>query len=84
MVYAIGFFLASLPSFFRARRSLLLENLALRQQLTALKRKHPRPRLAVFDKVFWVLEKDVVRFLRVERRGLGRIEVRPGVIEPLD
>src|SRR5579864_3902544 len=40
---------------FRARRSLLLENLVLRQQLVALKRRHPRPRLAVFDKLFWVL-----------------------------
>ena len=39
----------------RSRRSLLLENLALRRQLAALKRKHPRPRLAIFDKIFWVL-----------------------------
>jgi hypothetical protein len=28
-----------------ARRTLLQENLVLRQQLTVLKRKHPRPRL---------------------------------------
>jgi putative transposase len=40
---------------FRARYTLQLENLALRQQLAALKRKHPRPRLAAFDKLFWVL-----------------------------
>jgi putative transposase len=40
---------------FRARRSLLLENLVLRQQLVTLKRRHPRPRLAVFDKIFCVL-----------------------------
>jgi putative transposase len=33
----------------------LLENLALRQQLVVLKRKHPRPRLTRFDKLFWVL-----------------------------
>ena len=31
------------------------ENLALRQQLLTLKRKHPRPRVAVSDKLFWVL-----------------------------
>jgi hypothetical protein len=37
------------------RQSLLLENLALRQQLTVLKRKHPRPGLAALDKLFWVL-----------------------------
>src|SRR5882762_3108554 len=40
---------------FRGRRKLLLENLALRQQLAVLKRRHPRPRLLAFDKFFWVL-----------------------------
>jgi len=40
---------------FHARRTLLLENLVLRQQLAVLKRKHPRPRLRVLDKLFWVL-----------------------------
>jgi len=39
----------------RSRCSLLLENLALRQQLTVLKRRHPRPTLSVLDKLFWVL-----------------------------
>src|SRR5215471_12739405 len=38
----------------QSRRSLLLENLALRQQLAVLKRKHPRPRMGVVDKIFWV------------------------------
>ena len=37
-----------------ARRTLLLENLVLRQQLAGRKRKHPRPRLRAFDKIFWV------------------------------
>jgi hypothetical protein len=40
---------------FRTRRSLMLENLALRQQLTVLKRRHPKPRLGPFDKLFWVV-----------------------------
>src|ERR1700686_5801307 len=40
---------------FQCRRRLLLKNLALRQQLVALKRRRPRPRLPVFDKLFWVL-----------------------------
>jgi putative transposase len=40
---------------FHSRRVLLLENLALRQQLAALKRRHPKPRLSAFDKFFWVL-----------------------------
>jgi len=44
---------------FQSRRRLLLENLALRQQLAALKRRHPRPRLAAFDKLFWVLARRI-------------------------
>jgi putative transposase len=39
----------------RSRRELLLENLALRQQLTVLKRRHPLPRFAISDKLFWVM-----------------------------
>src|ERR1700751_969001 len=40
---------------FRPRHTLLLENLALRQQLTVLKRKHRRPKVSRLDKLFWVL-----------------------------
>jgi hypothetical protein len=40
---------------FRSRRHLVLENLALRQQLTLLKRPRPRPILGLFDKLFWVV-----------------------------
>src|ERR1035441_1409338 len=40
---------------FRTRRRLVLENLALRQQLTVFKRQQPRPRLGAIDKLFWVL-----------------------------
>jgi len=39
---------------FRSHRTLLLENLALRQQLTVLKRRHPKPKLSPLDKLFWV------------------------------
>ena len=39
----------------RTRRSLMLENLALRQQLAVFKRKQPRPRLGAMDKLFWVV-----------------------------
>jgi putative transposase len=55
MVNIFGLLLGTILRVFHARRALLLENLALRQQLAALKRRHPRPRLTVFDKVFWVL-----------------------------
>ena len=46
-----GFFLRFLSS----RRSLLIENLALRQQLAVFKRQHSRPRLTPSDKIFWLL-----------------------------
>src|SRR5271157_3197713 len=46
--------LGTLVRLLRARRSLLLENLALRQQLAVLKRRHPKPRIARLDKLFWV------------------------------
>ena len=41
-------------SAFSSREDLLLENLALRQQLLALHTKRPRRRLTVLDKLFWV------------------------------
>ena len=40
---------------FHSRRSLVLENFALRQQLAVLKRRRPRPRLDPLDKLFWVV-----------------------------
>ena len=39
--------------FFHSRRDLLLENLALRQQLAVLKVRQPR--FAASDKLFWVM-----------------------------
>jgi hypothetical protein len=48
-----------LVRFIRGRRSLLLENLALRQQLVTLERRNPRPSLGLFDKVFWVIARRV-------------------------
>src|SRR6266446_1068270 len=50
----IGLCFRTLVRLLRARRSLLLENLALRQHPTVLKRRHPRPRLDLLDKLFWV------------------------------
>src|ERR1035441_8641445 len=38
-----------------SRHHLLLENLALRQQLGVMKRRHPQPRFAAPDKLFWVI-----------------------------
>ena len=39
----------------RSRRDLILENLALRQQLSALKAVKPRPSLTTVDRLFWVV-----------------------------
>lgn len=39
----------------RSRHDLLLENLALRQQIAVWKRQHPQPRIAASEKIFWVL-----------------------------
>ena len=46
---------AAIRSFFRGRRALVLENLALRQQLAVYKRVQKRPRLRSTDRAFWVL-----------------------------
>src|SRR5260370_1313456 len=54
MVRFVGLCFGMLVRLLRVRRSLLLENLALRQQLVVLKRRHPRPRLDLVDKLFWV------------------------------
>jgi len=40
---------------FHSRRDLLLENLALRQQLVAFQRRNPKPRLREIDRLFWVI-----------------------------
>ena len=38
-----------------SRRDLLLENLALRQQLAVLKQRNSHPRVSTSDKLFWVI-----------------------------
>src|SRR5262249_23277270 len=45
----------TLVRLFRSHHSLRLENLALRQQLVVLKQRHPRPKLDLFDRLFWLL-----------------------------
>src|SRR6266853_4567536 len=49
----------ALHRLFRSRRNLLLENLVLRQQLAVLNRRHRRPRLSTFDRLFWVVSRRV-------------------------
>lgn len=75
MLRFIRLFLGTLVRFFRVRQSLLLENLALRQQLVVLKRRRRRPNLSPFDKLFWVA---VSRFWSGWKQGL--IVVTPETI----
>lgn len=44
----------TIRSFFKPRRELVFENLALRQQLVVLKQQSKRPRLRNRDRVFWI------------------------------
>ncbi len=50
--------LALVQALMASRMELALENLALRQQVAALKRERPRPRLTDFDRLFWVALRD--------------------------
>ena len=54
MIPLLRHFVGWLVGAFRSRDDLMLENLALRQQLLALHSKRPRRRLGSVDKVFWV------------------------------
>ena len=55
MVNRLRLLVGTVLRVFRARRAVLLENLALRQQIVVLRRRRPRPRLTVSDRVFWIL-----------------------------
>ena len=54
MIVWFRHFLGWLCSAFVAREDLILENLALRQQLLALHAQRPRRRLTAWQKLFWV------------------------------
>src|ERR1035441_8535174 len=81
--------LSTLPvSFVRSRCDLLLENLALRQQLSVSSRRHPQPRFSTPDRFFWMMlrrlwpggkralilvqPETVVRWHRLGSRAIGR------------
>ena len=55
MLRIVWIALGALPSAFRSRRDLLLEVLALRQQLAAFKARSKRPRIGPADRAFWVV-----------------------------
>jgi putative transposase len=53
MKYLLSVLFSLVRSTLRERRDLALENLALRQQLAAFKRKHKRPAIENKDRLFW-------------------------------
>ena len=55
MISCIRYLMGWLIGCFRCREDLILENLALRQQLLSLHAKRPRPRMNFSDKVFWLV-----------------------------
>lgn len=54
-MYVFGLVVTFLRALFCSRSELLLENLALRQQLAVLQRSTPRPRFRRQDRLFWAL-----------------------------
>ena len=54
MIRLLWAIVVALSSGFRSRRGLMLENLALRQQLSTVLQKR-RPRIGLVDRAFWVV-----------------------------
>src|SRR6202521_5209635 len=55
MLDRLALVLRWLCALWRSRGYLAMENLALRQQLSVLARRHSRPRLTSVDRFFWVM-----------------------------
>lgn len=85
--------LQTVRALFRGRADLVMENLALGQQVAVLERDRPRPPLSNVDRMFWVALRrtwkhgasawitvhpdTVVRWHRTGFRADGRLESRP-------
>ena|SRR6266568_2251622 len=82
--------LGTIARLFCARRSLLVENLALRQQLVVFKRQHPRTRLTFLEKLFWVAARQIcsdweaVSHRRASRHGRAMAPIRVCALLALD
>jgi hypothetical protein len=53
LIFIISLGARAIRTMCRRRADLVLENLALRQQVTALKKERPRPPLEGIDRAFW-------------------------------
>ena len=74
MVQVLIAVLSALLVFFRSRRDIALEILALRQQVAVLKRQRPRPPLNSRDRLFWTTLR------RIWKRNLRPFSVRYSLI----
>ena len=54
LVFGISFTIRVLRAAFRSRANLVIENIALRQQVTTLLKQRRRPALDNADRAFWV------------------------------
>ena len=54
LIFTMTLSVRALRAIIRTREELLIENLALRQQVAALKKKRPRPVLDDVDRAFWI------------------------------
>ena len=54
LIFLVSLGARALRAMCRRRADLVIENLALRQQVTALKKERPRPPLEDVDRAFWV------------------------------
>jgi len=54
LIFLVSLGARALRAMWRRRADLVIENLALRQQVTALKKERPRPSLEDLDRAFWV------------------------------
>ncbi len=54
LIFLVTVGVRALRAFFRGREELVIENLALRQQVSAMKKERPRPVLDDVDRAFWV------------------------------
>jgi len=60
LIFLVTLSVHALRAIFRTRGELLIENLALRQQVATLKKERPRPVLDDVDRAFWVALRDPI------------------------
>src|SRR5881409_3339371 len=73
MLTAVIVLLRAIGLLCRGHRAVALENLALRQQLTALTRTRTRPHLRMSDRLFWI---GLAHAWRDWRRARGEAKIR--------